>query len=293
MPIIDFKEDGRVSTEIKRIIILTIGAAISAFNMSCFVSAGGLYPSGISGVSFLIQRIFAKFAGLAIPFSALYLPLNIIPIIIGFKFIGKKFTIYSLYYTVLVSVLTDIIPKIAITDDILLICLFGGIIGGASGAIPLFVGASGGGIDFISIYFAEKKGRDVWNYILAFNVCILFIAGILFGLDKAMYSVIYQYCSTQVLKMVYRNYQKHTLLVITDMTDEVYEKISAMTKHDATLFKGTGCYQGAERKMLYSVIGSDEVQKVIKAVQDIDPDAFINILRTESVEGRFYKKPKQ
>ena len=293
MQLIEIKEDGKVSTEIKRIIIITIGAAISAFNMSCFVAAGELYPAGFSGIAFLIQRIFTRYVGMSIPFSALYLPLNIIPIYIGFKYIGKKFTMYSLYYTVLLSVLTDIFPKITLTDDILLICLFGGIIGGAAGSIPLFAGASGGGTDFISIYFAEKKGRDVWNHILAFNVVVLFIAGIMFGLDKAMYSVIYQFCATQVLKMVYRNYQKHTLLVITEKTDEVYEKISTLTNHDATLFKGTGCYLGVERKMLYSVVGSDEVQKVINVIHEVDPDAFINTLRTESVEGRFYQKPKQ
>jgi len=293
MQLIEIKEDGKISTEVKKIILITIGAAISAFNMRCFVAAGGLYPSGFSGIAFLIQRVMEKFIGLNIPFSALYLPLNIIPIYIGFRYIGKKFTVYSLYYTVLLSILTDLIPQVTMTDDILLISLFGGIIGGAVSAIPLIAGGSGGGTDFISIYFAEKKGRDVWNYILAFNVVILFIAGILFGLDKAMYSVIYQFCATQVLKLVYRNYQKHTLLVITDKTDEIYEKISEMTNHDATLFKGTGCYQGAERKMLYSVVGSDEVQKLINAVHEIDPDAFINTLRTESVEGRFYQKPKQ
>ena len=79
-----------------------------------------------------------------------------------------------------------------ITYDTLLISIFGGILGSAAISICLINGASGGGTDFISIYFSEKKGIDAWNYIFLGNVVILTTAGILFGFDKALYSIIYQ-----------------------------------------------------------------------------------------------------
>ncbi|MBF1161630.1 MAG: YitT family protein, partial [[Eubacterium] sulci] len=140
---------------------------------------------------------------------------------------------------------------------------------------------------------SERKGKDAWNLILLTNSVILLTAGFLFGFEKALYSIIFQYCNTQIIKFFYKRYQKHTLLIITDKTQEIYEQIRIMTHHDATLFVGTGCYEGAERKMLYSVVSSDQVSTVIKIIKEIDPKAFINSLKTEELSGRFYKQKKR
>jgi len=187
--------------------------------------------------------------------------------------------------------MTDMFPKVVVTYDILLICLFGGIINGAAISLCLYVGASGGGTDFISIFLSERKGIDAWNYILMGNVCILVIAGLLFGWDKALYSIVYQFCTTQVIQTLFKRYNKHTMMIITDMPEAVYNKISLLTNHDATLFKGEGLYRGVTRNMIYSVVSSEEVDKIVKEIRDIDPHAFINVWKTEQLSGRFYKRP--
>ncbi len=175
----------------------------------------------------------------------------------------------------------------------LLISVFGGILNGLAVVVTLLAGASGGGMDFISIFMSERKGKDAWNLILLTNSMILLTAGFLFGFEKALYSIIFQYCNTQIIKFFYRRYQKHTLLIITDKTQEIYEQIRILTHHDATLFVGTGCYEGTERKMLYSVVNSDQVSTVMNIIKEIDPKAFINSLKTEELSGRFYKQKKR
>ncbi len=282
---LDFKK------EIKTILALTVASCIMAFNLKSFVQTGGLYPGGFSGLTVLIQRIVELLFDFHIPYSALYLPLNIIPAFIGLKFISVKFTLYSFYVVALSGVLTDIFPSVTITYDTLLIAIFGGILGSLAISICLLFEASGGGTDFISIYFSEKKGIDAWNYILAGNVVILVTAGLLFGFDKALYSIIYQYTSTQVVQMMFKRYQKDTLLIITELPGAVYGRIREITKHDATLIEGTGCFEGAPRNILYYVIGREQVDVVIAAIREIDPKAFINVINTEQVNGRFYKKP--
>ncbi len=270
---------------------LTLASAAIAFNLKSFVNAGGLFPGGFSGLAILMQQITEKFFDLSIPYSAIYLPVNLIPAYIGFKYIGKKFTIYSFYLVFLSSFLTDAFPAFTITYDILLIAIFGGLISGAAVSLALVSGASGGGTDFIAIYFSEKKGVDVWNYILLGNVVILTTAGILFGFDKALYSIIFQFTSTQVLGTLFKRYQQDTLLIITDQPMAVYGKIRELTNHDATLIEGSGCYEGAERHILYSVIGREQVDKVIGAIKEIDEHAFINVIKTEQINGRFYRTP--
>lgn len=228
---------------------------------------------------------------MSLPYSAIYLPLNLIPAYIGFKYIGKRFTIYSFYLVFLSSFLTDIFPAVTITYDMLLIAVFGGLIQGAAISLTLISGASGGGTDFIAIYFSEKKGVDVWNYVFLANVVILTTAGILFGFDKALYSIIFQFTTTQVISTLFKRYQNDTLLIITDQPMAVYGKIRELTHHDATLIEGNGCYEGAERHILYSVIGREQVDKVIGAIKKIDEHAFINVIKTEQVNGRFYRVP--
>ena len=271
----------------------TLASAIMAFNLQSFVNTGGLFPGGFAGLTLLILRTLKTYVGITLPYSAVYLPLNSIPIIIGIRFLGRKFTMYSIYVTVLTSILTDLIPQIPITYDILLICLFGGIINGAAISLCLVVGASGGGTDFISIFMSEKKGIDTYNYIFAANVVILALAGILFGWDKALYSIVYQFCTTQVIQRFFQRYNKTTLMIVTDMPEVVYDKIRTTTNHDATLFKGEGLYLGQPKNMLYSVIDTDEVNKLIKIIREVDSHAFINAMKTEQLSGHFYSRPKK
>ena len=123
------------------------------------------------------------------------------------------------------------------------------------------------------------------------NVCILTLAGILFGFDAAMYSIIYQFCSTQIIQTLYKRYQKDTMLIITAKPQEVYEQIRISTHHDATHIHGIGMYEGAERHILYSVVGRSQVERLMQEIREIDPKAFINVIQTEQLTGRFYKPP--
>ncbi len=283
----------RINRELRRFILCTLGAAILAFNLKSFVQTGGLYPGGFSGITVLLQDICLEFAGVSLPYTAIYIPLNLVPIIIGIRYLGKSFTFHSVYVIVLTSIITDMLPNMSITYDVLLISIFGGIVNGLAVGLCLYAGASTGGTDFISLFFSQKKGIDTFNYIFAGNVCVLLTAGIIFGFDKALYSIIFQFCTTQVIQIMYKKYQQHTFLIITDYPDMIYERIKAITNHDATLFKGVGCYKGVERAMLYSVVSSAEVDKVMSAVMESDPKAFVNVIKTEQLGGWFYNKPNE
>lgn len=283
----DWKEDG------KRIAIVCLASVLMAVNIKSFVHAGGLYPGGATGLTLLIQRIAELLLPVSIPYTVINLLLNAVPVFIGFKYIGKKFTLYSCLMIVLTSILTDLIPGHAITYDILLISIFGGIINGFVISLCLSIGATTGGTDFIAIFLSEKKGIDSWNVIFGFNVIILAIAGILFGWDKALYSIIFQYASTQVLHMLYTRYQQQTLFVVTNRPKEVYQAIAHISNHGATIIEGEGSFEHHERKIVYSVVSRAESKPIIRAIKDADPHAFINVMKTEQISGRFYQKPNE
>lgn len=276
--------------DLKRIVVICFAAMLMATNIKTFVRTGGLYPGGATGLTILVQEIGKRFFHVKLPYTLVNLLINAGPIYIGFRFVGKKFTWYSCMMIVLTSVLTDIIPGYIITYDILLISIFGGIINGTVISMCLMVNATTGGTDFISIYLSEKKGMDSWNLVLCINIVILLLAGLLFGWDKALYSIIFQYASTQVLHMMYKRYQKETLFIVTNKPTDVCNKINELSGHGATVMHGEGFYEGCKRNVVYSVVSKEEAGKVIKAVKNTDEKAFINAVKTEELPGRFVLK---
>lgn len=281
------KEDG------KKIIIICLASLLFAVNIKTFVRTGGLYPGGATGLTILIQRCFELFFKIEVPYTLVNVTLNAIPVYIGFRFIGKKFTLYSCLVIFLTGFITDLIPSYVITYDILLISIFGGIINGICVSLCLRMDATSGGTDFIAIYYSQKTKRDSWNLVLCINIIILSLAGILFGWDKALYSIIYQFTSTQVLNALYKRYQQNTLFIVTNKPAQICSSISEITHHGATVMEGIGFYQKKERVIVYSVVSRSEIEQVVRSVHEIDKNAFINVLKTEQIAGRFYQRPTE
>ena len=269
------------------VFIVIISAILMAVNINTFVYTAELLPGGFTGIVLLIQNIFLKYFNIKIPYSLFLWILNLWPALICLKNIGKRFTILSILMIVVSGLATDFIPGFFVTDDILLCAIFGGIINGISICLCLFVGATSGGTDFISIYFSEKKGISAWNYIFAGNCILLGIFGLLFGWTKALYSIIFQFATTQVINSLYKRYQKSTLFIISKQWEEITRMIKLTTNHNATIFTGKGSYQGAERKMIYTIVGKDQEAKLVHEIMKIDPKAFVNVLETKALLGNF------
>lgn len=274
-----------------RVVMVVLGTLLMAGNIGGFMHEAGLIPGGFTGFSLLVQETIHKFTGVMIPYSLINIPLNSIPAYIGIRYIGKRFTLLSCLSIVLAGVMIDAVPSFHITDDLLLLAVFGGIINGTAISVCLRGNATTGGTDIISIFISERFGKDGCGYILAGNAVILMLAGALLGWEKALYSVIFQFASTQTLHVLFQRYQRNTLYIITDKTQEIYEIIRKETHHDATLFTGIGCYEGKERKMLYSVVSRDEIQRLLPKIRMADPKAFVNVAKSEQIWGRFYQRP--
>ena len=136
-----------------------------------------------------------------------------------------------------------------------------------------------------------QQEYDAFNIILGLNAVILVAAGFMFGWDKALYSILFQFASTQVLHTLYKKYQQETFFIVTNHGEQVYQAISKATNHGATILDGEGPYEHTERQVVYSVVSSAESKKVRKVVKEADPNAFINVVKTERLFGHFYYKP--
>lgn len=278
--------------DIKRLCMVCVAALLMATNIRTLVHTGGLIPGGATGLTILIQRLAKLLFAADLPYTPVNLLINAVPIYIGFRFIGKKFTLLSMVMILLSGFLTDLIPAYTLTQDILLISVFGGIINGFAISLCLRADATSGGTDFIAIYLSQKRGMETWNLILGFNAVLILTGGYFFGWDKALYSIIFQYSSTQVLHVMHRAYQKVTLLIVTDCPEEICWAIHDLCHHGATIFHGEGGYEHDKHDLVYSVIGGSDVRKITRAVHETDPAAFINSFNSGPILGHFYMEPK-
>ncbi|MGL5541194.1 MAG: YitT family protein [Erysipelotrichaceae bacterium] len=273
------------------LLAVIVGALISAINIRSFIHAGGLFPGGFTGVTVLIQRIAQTYFQVEVPYSLINILLNVGPAFLAYKTVGKRFTMYSCLMIGLSSFFVDILPVIPLTDDILLVSIFGGIVGGLAVGIVLKANASSGGTDFIAMHYAKKFNVSTWNYVLGFNAIIILIAGALFGWEKALYSIIFQFVSTQVVKYLHVRYERVTLFIVSSNPDLLVDELLKFTHHGVTRLEGIGGYSKLPRTMLYTVISSNEVSDVMKFVRKIDASAFINVTKSVQIDGNFYQPP--
>lgn len=187
-----------------------------SISMNNFIKTGNLYPAGYAGISRLISQILYSYFNIYISFSLIFMTLNVITTIFVFNNLGKKFAIYSIIWYTSSTFFTSVLPSSSITDDLLLISIFGGILNGIAISIALRNNASSGGTDFIAVYMSTKYNKPMFNSMMTLNVCILLIAGYLFGWDKALYSIIYQFTSTQVINSLHNRYKLTNLFIITE-----------------------------------------------------------------------------
>jgi uncharacterized membrane-anchored protein YitT (DUF2179 family) len=295
--------------EIIRYAVLALASLLLAVDYRTFVSWGALYPGGAAGLSMLVQRLSqlaVDFFGIkfTVPFGPINLVLNAIPVYIGFRYIGKRFTLQSLYVIFLSGFLTDLIPVDTITSfipaadmarlqsDPFVTSLFGGIVFGFAIALCLRWNATSGGTDFIAIYLSEKKGRETWNLILGFNAIVLLAGGYWFGWTGALYSIVFQFVYLQVVHLMYRTYQYQTLFIVTTRPEKVCEAIYRLSHHGATVMDAKGSFKGEPRSVVMSVVAADDTTHIYALCKSVDPDAFIDTVSTSRVIGRFYLRPR-
>lgn len=277
--------------DIQTTLMVILSALVYAFSIKVFVRAGALFPGGFTGISLLFTRYMLDFQGIDIPFGVVYALLNIIPTLLVYKYVGRRFALFSVLQYALVSLFTILLPTITLTADIILIAVFGGIIGGFGISLALNANASTGGTDFIAIYASNKTRTETWSYIMYGNMVVILLAGFLFGWEKALYSIVYQFCSTYIVSQRHMRFKLRALNLITAFPDEVCASIYKISRHGITRIWGEGGYSRQSKCMLYMVVNAFEVDEVVEAAKRVDPKVFISISSTERVIGNYYQKP--
>lgn len=270
-------------------IMITVGSVLVAIALGNLLVPNSILDGGINGVSIMLGYITK------VPISVYIIVINIPFLIIGWKKFGKEFLVRCLYAMILMAVLLVYFEHLpAITDDLLLATVFGGLMLGIGVGLVIRYGGCLDGTEIIAMLMSRKTSFSVGQLILAFNIFIYGCAGFLISWDRALYSLLTYFITFKIIDMVSEGLEQGKYaIIVTDQGKEIAEDIYKTMGRTVTLIDGRGLITG-ETNVLYSVITRIEIPQLKKIVTAGDRQAFVTIGDVSEIIGRHIKSlPKE
>lgn len=279
-----------VLTEGKKVIVVIIGALLNAIGLNLFLIPANVYASGFTGIAQLISSLLQDYTPLSISMGVLLFLLNIPVTVLGWLKVGKSFTFYSFLSVALTTLFLELIPIYSVSPDILLNAVFGGVISAIGIGFTLKYGASTGGVDIIAMVMSRMKDKPVGPYIFILNGIIITAAGMLYGWEKALYTLVALYASTRVIDAIHTRHEKLTAMIITRKGEELKKSIHAKLVRGITIVPAKGAFTNETKDMFMIVITRYELYELEKIIKEVDSNAFTNIVQSTGVFGFFRRE---
>ncbi|MBM3909370.1 MAG: YitT family protein [Firmicutes bacterium] len=296
-------------------LVSCISSLLAAYIFRSFIVPAGnplptpLITGGVSGVSQIFNRLFDllnlfnQIENRTMQ-AILYFIFNIPIFILAFTKIGKRFAIFSFINVITTSIFIEIIPHdwtqlITISDDLLSRAIIAGCIQGIASSLAYLMDISNGGMDVITVYFANVKSTSVGKYAFTFNVTIYFFFTILYllntesstgALNAVIFSVIYSFTTSRVVDAINIRNKKTQLQIVTSRTD-LPKILMEKFFHGCTVVQAKGGYTNSVKYIVYMVVSSREVPEVVRHIRQVDPESFIDESPSHQVYGKFFIKP--
>ena len=274
----------------KKLVVVAAGSLLGALAMNLFLIPANIYSSGFTGIAQLLSKVVSDNTPINVSLGLLLFLLNIPVAILGWKKVGKSFTVYSFISVALSSLFLLLIPINQVSKDILLNAVFGGVIQAVGVGITLKWGASTGGVDIIAMVLSRMKDKPIGPYMMVINGVIIITAGFLYGWEKALYTLVTLYTSTRVIDAIHTRHAKLTAMIITKKADEMKKAIQEKLVRGITILPAKGAFSNEAREMLMIVITRYELFDLERILKEVDPNAFTNIIQTTNIYGFFRKE---
>lgn len=266
-----------------RIVIIIIGSVIIGGAFNLFLVPHQILSAGISGIAILLGIITPLNTGI------LNFLLNLPLLIIGIFKLGKQFIGYTILSVIVLSASLYFIPVTAISSEPILSSLFGGVLSGIGIGIVFRASGSTGGFDIIAMLLARRSDFPLGSFLSALNAVVVVISGFVFNWDAALNTMVGIYASGKVIDTIHTKHIKLTLMIVTNKGEELKAKLLSNLYRGITMMDGEGAYTGEKRKILMTVITRYQLNEVKSFINEIDPNAFVNITQTTEVMGFFHR----
>jgi uncharacterized membrane-anchored protein YitT (DUF2179 family) len=275
----------------QNIIFNIIGVLCAVFAMKGFMIPNAFMDGGITGISILLHEIYH------INISVLILVLNIGFVYLGYKYIGKTFAFQTSMAVILLAFGLLFIDVPVVTNDKLLIALFGGFFIGIGMGLVIRAGGVIDGAEIIAVFTTKKISISISEIIMFFNSLIFLVAAYKFGIETAMYSIITYFTATKMCDYVSDGIEEYiALTIIAEENDKIKELIVNDFKKGISVYKGErGYLPGSfdvknDCDIIVTIITRLELLRIKDAIYEIQPKAFMYVQSVKEAKGGVIKK---
>lgn len=276
----------RFLLELAKAAVIALGVFSAGMGLKGFLLPANFIDGGVTGVSMLLSKVTAVTL-------SVWLPLVNVPfILLGYRQMGRGFALRSALSIAALAVLLATVPYPDVTQDKLLIALFGGFFLGAGVGLAIRGGAVLDGTEIAALVISKRGDMlRVGDVILLFNVVLFTIAIFVLGVEGALYSILTYVAAAKTLNFVLHGFDEYTALtIVSDQHAAIRSRIIRDLGRGVTIYKGYGGMSGSERDILYCVVTRLEIGKVKAIVQNLDPAAFIVFHPLSGAVGGVVKK---
>ncbi len=274
---------------IKDFILISIGIFSAAFGFKGFLLTNHFIDGGATGISLLISAITQ------IPLYILILLVNIPFVIMGYKTLGRVFAIKTAIAISGLAMVVGLVEFPNITNDNLLVAIFGGFFLGAGIGMAVRGGAVIDGTEVLAIFLSKKFGTTMGDIIMGINIIIFSTAAYFLSIEIALYSMITYLSASKTLDFIVEGIEEYIgVTIISNKSEEMRLMIVETLGRGVTIYKGKGGYgkrgESAELDIIFTVITRLEINKLNTEIEKIEPEAFVVMHSIKDTKGGMIKK---
>ncbi len=284
--------EGRKSSlhTLRDMAFMLIGVLSAGFGLKGFLIPNGFIDGGITGVSLLIH------IESDIPLALLIVLINLPFILLGWQQISRTFSIKSIIAISLLAFIVAVLPYPVVTNDKLLIAVFGGFFLGAGIGLTIRGGGVIDGTEILAIFFNRKSSLSVGDFILLFNLVIFSVAAYLLSVEIALYSILIYLAASKTVDFILEGIEEFTgITIISSRSREIADMIKQKLGRGLTIYSGKkGFGKSGETyhstEIIFTVITRLEISRLNSEIEKIDPNAFVVMQSIKDTRGGMVKK---
>ena len=272
---------------------IALASAVFAVGFNWCYAPNGIAFGGMTGVAQIIHRFLP-----AVPIGVAVIVLNVPLFLLGWKLLGGRLLVTSLFAMAASSVLIDLLDSVHQFRpmDSLLACIYGGVLIGAALGVVLLQGATTGGTDLIARLLKLKLAwLPMGKLLLAVDLAVIVAVALAFrSLNSALYGVVSLYIATLVMDgVLYGLDNAKMAYIISESPEEIAAAIMRDMGRGVTVLKGRGAWSGEAKQVLLTAFKQRQIVQIKRLVKELDPAAFLIVCEAHEVLGDGFREYKQ
>ena len=268
---------------------LLLGVVAASIGLKGFLLPNHFLDGGVTGVALLLNRLFA------IDVSLLIVVINVPFLLIGYFRISKKMFYRSIVTVIILAIVVYTEEFPVITEDKLLIAIFGGIFLGAGIGLSIRGGAVLDGVELLAIFLSKKLRVSIGTIILLFNIVLFILTALLVNTEIALYSILTFLIASKTTDFVIHGIEEYIgVTVVSKHHPAIKEALINKLGVGVTVFRGAGGYgqtgQMVEQDILHTVVTRLDIRRLHLLIERIDAHAFVIEYNVNEVKGGVVNK---